>query len=129
MVAGDLGDDLDLVVGQPGQLAVADHVVGVQVVLAVGDDEADVGEQRAGLEVLAGGRRRGRAAAPDGVEQLDGEAGDVGRVRRVVVAAIGELADAAPRHVARGGGRSAPPRRPADRVEQHAVAQRRLAVQ
>ena len=80
VVAGDLGDDLDLEVGQPGQLAVADHVVGVQVVLAVGDDEADVGQQGAGLEVLAGravevvqrlqarrtARRRGGRRGPSG---------------------------------------------------------------
>ena len=55
VVPGEEGDDLDLVVGQPGEdLAVADHVVRVQVVAAVGDEQAHVGQQRAGLEVLAG---------------------------------------------------------------------------
>ena len=46
------------------------------MVLAVGDDEADVGEQRPRLEVLPGGRVeavQGRQL----VEQLDGQAGDV----------------------------------------------------
>ena len=45
------------------------------------------------------------------VEQLDGEAGDVDRVRRVVVAAIDELADAAPRDVAEVVDLATPPRR------------------
>ena len=124
MVAGDLGDHLDLVVGEAGQLGVADHVVGVEVVLAVGDDETDVGEQRPGLEVLAGsGTEAGRSGTR--VEQGDGEAGDVDRVGRIVVAALDELMDAAPRHVAEvvdlGAATS-----PADRVEQHPLAECRL---
>ena len=69
------------------------------MVLAVGDDQADVGQHRPGFEVLAGGRAEG-AQLRDGVEQVDGEAGDVHRVRRVVIAAIDELADAAPRDIA-----------------------------
>ena len=125
VVAGDLGDDLDLQVGQAGELAVADHVVGVQVVLAVGDDQADVGQQRTRLEVLP---RRGIEAVQrrQRVEQLDGEAGDVRRVRRVVVAPLGELADAAPRHVAEVVQRAVDAH-PPDGVEQHAVTQRSLA--
>ena len=60
----------------------------------------------------------------EGVEQLDGERGDVGRVGRIVVAALGELPDAAARHVAQvvHVGPAVPP--PADRVEQHALAER-----
>ena len=54
VVARDLGDDLDLAVGEAGELlAVADHVVRVQVVLRVRDEEPDVREQRGRLEVLA----------------------------------------------------------------------------
>ena len=69
VVAGDLGDDLDLVVGEPRQLGVADHVVGVEVMLAVGDDEADVGQHRSRFEMLALGRqtvhgRRSRRTTP-----------------------------------------------------------------
>ena len=129
VVAGDLGDDLDLEVGQPGQLAVADHVVGVQVVLAVGDHQADVGQQGAGLEVLAG-RAVEVVQRHQAVEQLDGEAGDVGRVGGVVVAAVGELEDAAPRHVAQvvqAAVVGAAVAQPLERVDEHAVAQRRLA--
>ena len=91
VVAGDLGDDLDLGVGEAGQLAVADDVVAVQVVLAVRDDQADVGQQRTGLEVLTGVarqavQRRGR------VEQLQRQRGDVRRVGEVVVASFGQRA-------------------------------------
>ena len=53
VIASDLGDDLDLGVGEARQFAVADHVVAVQVMLAVRDHQTDVGQQRAGLEVLA----------------------------------------------------------------------------
>ena len=94
----------------------------------MGDDEPDVGEQRAGLQVLAGGRveavdRRQR------VEQLDREAGDVGGVGGVVVAPVGELTDAPPGHVAQVVERTHPvAAQPAHRVEQHTVAERSLAV-
>ena len=72
-------------------LAVADHVVRVQVVAAVGDEEAHVGQQRAGLEVLAGRLaetvQRGHVRKGDQtVEQLEGQAGDVGGVLGFVVA-------------------------------------------
>ena len=91
----------------------------------MGHEEADVGEQRTGLEVLAGGLvepvQRGQP-----VEQLDGEAGDVSRVRRVVVAPLGELADAAPRHVAEVVQRPVDTH-PPDGVDEHAVTQRGLA--
>ena len=54
VVAGHLGDELDLPLGEAGEvLGVADHVVGVQVVPLVGDDQADVGEQGRRLEQLA----------------------------------------------------------------------------
>ena len=64
VVAGDLGDDLDLLVGEPHQpVRVPDEVVAVLVVLGVGDDQADVGEQRRRLEQrpgVAAERRGGR---------------------------------------------------------------------
>ena len=68
VVAGDLRDHLDLVVGQAGQFGVANDVVGVQVVLAVGDDEADVGQHRAGFQEVAGRPTEG-AQLGDRVEQ------------------------------------------------------------
>ena len=54
VVAGDEGDELDLVVGEAGQpIRVPDDVVRVLVVLAVGHEEPHVREQGAGLEELA----------------------------------------------------------------------------
>ena len=88
VVAGHLGDQLDLGVGEADELAVADHVVRVQVVLAVGDHQPDVGQQRTRLQVVALGVAEA-VQLLQAVEQLDGEAGDVGRVHRVVVAALG----------------------------------------
>jgi hypothetical protein len=77
---------------------------------------------------------------PQRVEQLDRQAGDVGRVGGVVVAALGELADAAPRDVATvveaaGAGAGAAAGAavgsagadPLERVDEDAVAQRGLA--
>ena len=88
VVPGEEGDDLDLVVGQPGEdLAVADHVVRVQVVAAVGDEEADVGQQRARLEVLAGRlpealQRRARPAGRPDRRTARGPGGRRGRSAR-----------------------------------------------
>ena len=72
VVARDQRDQFDLVVRETRQFAVADDVVRVQVVLAVGDDEADVGQHRCRCEVAArcGGQpvhARGR------VEELERE--------------------------------------------------------
>ena len=56
------------------------------------------------------------------VEQLQGQAGDVGRVLGLLVAQLGQVQDAAPRHVAQvveGAALGA-----LDGVEQHALAQR-----
>ena len=54
VIARDLRDELDLTVGEPGELiAVADDVVRVLVVRGVGDEESDVVEQGCGLEQVA----------------------------------------------------------------------------
>ena len=54
MVAGHLGDQFDLAIGEPGQVhAVADEVVAVPMVAAVGDRHADVAQQRPRLEEFA----------------------------------------------------------------------------
>ena len=127
MVPGDLGDHLDLGVRQPGQFAVADDVVGVEVVLAVRHDEPDVGQQGAGLQVLASGVVQ-PVDLRQPVEQGHGEPRDVGRVRRVVVASSHELLDAASRHVAQVVERRARRVHPADGVDEHSVAERSLAV-
>ena len=100
VVARDLGDDLDLAVGEAGQvLAVADHVVRVQVVLRVRDEEPDVREQRRRFEVLARPvvetvHRGGR------VEELEREASDLPRVVGTLVALLHEVQHARAREVA-----------------------------
>jgi hypothetical protein len=95
VVPGDLGDELDLVVGEPGQLAVADDVVRVQVVLRVGHHQADVRQHGPRFEVVARPRTE-PVHGPQPVEQRDGEPGDLGRVRGIVVAPVLQLSDAAP---------------------------------
>ena len=67
----------------------------------MGDEEADVGQQRAGLEVLAGrlaeALQRGHVREGDQtVEQLEGQAGDVGGVLGLVVAQRGQVRHAPP---------------------------------
>ncbi len=126
VVAGDLGDELDLAIGQSGELAVADHVVRVQVVLGVGDHEPDVGQQRTRLEVVT--LRRAEAVQRlQAVEQFDGEACHLGRVFRIVVAPFEQLAHAATRHVAVASAAGRLAGQPLDGVEEHAVTQRTLA--
>ena len=61
VVAGHLGDELDLAVGEAGELlGVPDDVVAVLVVARVGDEHADVAQQRRRLEQLA--RRPGSSS-------------------------------------------------------------------
>ena len=130
VVAGDLGDDLDLEVGQPGQLAVADHVVGVQVVLAVGDDEADVGQQGAGLEVLAGRAvevvRAARGASNSSTARRATWAEWAGSSSQRSASCRMLRRDTSRRWCRAAGGRRCAAQ-PLERVEEHAVAQRRLA--
>src|SRR5258706_16118186 len=100
VVPRDEGDDLDLGVGESHEaFAVTDDVVTVQVMLAVRDEQTDVGEKRGRLEVLAapfvelveGGR---------GVEKRQRQPGDLRGVLRFLVAKGGELGHASATHVA-----------------------------
>ena len=62
VVAGDLGDELDLVVGEARELlGVADHVVRVQVVRRVRDEEPDVARAAPPPRGTRGASRRARA--------------------------------------------------------------------
>ena len=120
VVAGERGDDLDLVGREAGQVAVRDQVVRVPLVLGVPDVAADVVEERAVLEPLplGGGQLVERVGL---VEELEGEPGDVGRVEHLGVAAPQEPVDAARPHVAVDGDARSP--WPGHVVEQEALAQ------
>jgi hypothetical protein len=124
VVAGDERDHLDLVVREAGELAVADHVIGVQVVLAVGDHHADVCEQRCRLEVVTAVVRE-MVDELRRVVELECEVCDVLGVADVAVASLGELAHAAAGHVTEVVDLTTLHAR--DGVEQHALAERALA--
>ncbi len=56
MVPGDVGDDMDVITGQPSQLAVDDQVIGMFMVLSFIDEIADVVEDRGILKPGTCGR-------------------------------------------------------------------------
>jgi len=98
MIARDERDRLDLVGLEAAQVAVGDQVVRVLVVPFVADVDADVVQNRGVLQpfALAIGEPVDRARL---IEQRQREPGDVIRMLRPVVAALGELEDAASPHV------------------------------
>ena len=127
VVAGDLGDDLDLVVGEPGELlGVADHVVRVQVVLAVRDEQAHVGQQRAPPRGTRGSPRRARAGRRwRRTARARGRATCAECAGSSSHTSASEVAHAAPGDVAQVVERAAAG--PLEGVEQHALAQRVVA--
>ncbi len=77
MVAGHLGDELDLVVGEANQqVRVADDVVRVQVVAVVRHEQAHVGQQPGRLQPLLAPFAETVPGA-GGLEQLEGQPGGV----------------------------------------------------
>ena len=96
VVAGDLGDELDLVAGETHQvLAVADQIGRVQMVPGVGDGLADVGEQRPGLQIVEG--RWGQLVQRSGlVEQLKRHLRRPAGVGDVGLELIEQMVDAGP---------------------------------
>jgi hypothetical protein len=84
VVARDQRNRLDFVWLEAAQIAVHDQIVGVLVVALVADMHADVVQDRRVLEPF-----------PLAIEQREREPGDVLRVLGPVVAALGELEDAA----------------------------------
>jgi hypothetical protein len=94
MIPGDEGNRLYFVRLEAAEVAVLHQVVGVFVMALVADVDADVVQDRGILEplALAIGEAVNRAGL---IEEADREPGDVLRVRRPVVAALGELEDAA----------------------------------
>ncbi len=98
VIPGDRGEDLDLVRGEAGQVAVRDQVVRVALVLRVADVAADVVEQRAVLEPLP----LGRGELVEGmrlVEDLESQPRHVGGVEDLGVPAAQEPVDRAGAHV------------------------------
>ena len=100
VIAGDLGDQLDLTVGESLELiAVADHVVRVPVVRRVADEEAHVVEEAGSLEQVAvvevelvdGG---------GGVEDLERQVGGSLNVADVLVVHLRHAEDRLPADVA-----------------------------
>lgn len=106
VVAGDVGDHLDLPGGEAGEVGMRDQVVRVLVVAGVVHEVADVVHDRGGLEEQA---VAGREDAGDGlvreapglglrgeaVEDLRREHGDVAAVPLLVAAGAGETHDRA----------------------------------
>jgi hypothetical protein len=124
VIAGDLGDDLDLGVGEPAQqLGVPDHVVAVLVVTGVGNEQAHVREQRCRLEQLAFVVAE-TVTTFEPVEEFERELRHLERVVGILVAHLHQVLDAAATQV-----REMVERRtvqPIVEVEQHALAERVL---
>ena len=120
VVASDEGDELDLGIGEPDELGVADDVVRVQVVLGVRDHQADVRQESSSLQQVAT-RLVEAVDVAAGVEQLDGQTGHVFAVGGVVVAAGRQVAHRSESHVAERVELEPPVT--LDRVEEHALAQ------
>src|SRR6185295_2785111 len=126
VVARDQADGLDLLRLEAAQVAVLDQVVGVLVVSLVADMDADVVQDRRELEPLA--LAIGEAVdRPRLIEQRHRQPGDVVRVIRPVVAALGELDDAAAPDVGVAVDLRDLLPVAGDIVEDHALAQRQIA--
>ena len=92
MVAGDVGDDLQLLRPERLQAAVQDEMVRVLVMALVADEVADVLHAGRGLEQPAvAGRQLVELA--QAVVDLAGELGDLARVGEVDAARFGEAID------------------------------------
>jgi hypothetical protein len=98
VIARDERDGFDFIRLEAAEVAVANQVVRMFVVLLVADVDADVVEDRGVLEPLALPIREA-VNRPRLIEECDGEARDVLRMIRKVIAALGELEHAAPPHV------------------------------
>ena len=115
-------DALHLVVVEAGEpVGAADHVVAVLVVLGVGQEHPDVAQQRRRFEDLPGVVAEPVSLARR-VEELESEARDLGRVRRVLVHQLTEVEDALTPEIGQVVERAAVTAPP--RVEQHALAER-----
>ena len=126
MVAGDERDDLDLVGLEAAQIAVLDQVVRVLVVPLVADVDADVVQERRVLQPLA--LAIGQAVhAARLIEQRQREPRDLLRVLGPVVAALGQLDDAAAADVGVAIGLRDLLAVPRDVVEDQPFAQRQIA--
>ncbi len=89
VIPGDLGDELDLTVGESGELiAVADDVVGVLVVRGVGDEQSHVVQQRRRLQQVACGEVE-TVGLVERIEQRQREIGGGLDVRDVLVEDLG----------------------------------------
>ena len=98
VVPRDERDGVDFLRVEPSQIAILDEIARVLVVPLVADMHADVVEQCRVLEPLA--FAIGQAVHGAGlIEERDGQPGDLLRVLRPVVAAFGQLDDAAASHV------------------------------
>jgi hypothetical protein len=98
VIARDERDGLDFVGLEAAQIAVANQIVGVFVMLLVADVDADVVQNRSVLEPLA--LAIGQAVnRPRLVEQRESQTRHVLRVVGKIIAPLGELVDAAPAHV------------------------------
>jgi hypothetical protein len=126
MIPGHECDRFDFVRLEAAQVAVLDHVIRMLVMPLVADMDADVVEDGGVLEPLA----LAVGEAVDGarlVEERDGEPRDLLRMIRPVVAAFGELEDAAPAHIRVAVGLRDFLAVPRDVVEDQPLAQRQIA--
>ena len=94
MVAGDEGDDLDLLRIEAAQIAVLDQVVGMPVMALVADVHADIVQQRAVFEPVALAVAETMHATRL-IENGQRQPRHVLRVLRPVAAPLAELDDAA----------------------------------
>ena len=126
MIAGDEGDGFDVVRLEAAEIAVLHEVVRVLVMAFEADVDADVVQDRGVLEplALAIGEAVDRARL---IEEADGEPRDVLRVLRPVVAALGQLEDAAAADVGVAVGLRDFLAVPRDVVEHQPFAQRQIA--
>ena len=119
-------DHVDLLRFEPAQIAVANQVVRVLMVILVADVDADVVQHRRVLEPFA--LAIGQAVDAAGlIEQREREARDLIRVFREELAALGQLEHAAAAHVRIAIGLRDLLAVPRDVVEHEPFAQRQVA--
>ena len=126
VVARDERDRLDVVRLEAAKIAVLDQIVRVLVMTLVADVDADVVQQRRVFQpfALAIGQPVDRARL---IEERHGETRHLVRVVRPVVAALGELDDAAPPYVGIAVGLGDLFAVARDVIEDQALTQRQIA--
>src|SRR5436309_850242 len=91
VIVGGVGDDGQLGIGKSQEIRVSHQVIGVSLMVRVGQEASDVMDQRAVVEELPlAGTIRMAAQSSKLVEEVKGESRNVLRVAFVVVTRAGE---------------------------------------